>query len=85
MSVGVRFAGGEGHVASLAGEVLAIVASRAFAPGTPMSFTIDVDPPIALEGRALGSRRREDARFDVRIRLVSFRRTDRERLEASLR
>lgn len=73
--------GGEGEALSFAGEVLEIVIERAYAPGAPIELAIErPDGPLALRGKTIGSKKREDGRFVVRLRLVSLRREDRARL-----
>lgn len=76
--------GGQGEAISFSGEVLQIVIERAYAPGAPVSLELaHATGPIALTGKTIGSKRREDGRFDVRLRLVSLRREDRERLRGA--
>jgi hypothetical protein len=73
--------GGEGDALTVAGEVLHIVIDRPYAPGAPISMTITrADGALGLRGKTIGSKRRDDGRFDVRLRLVSLSRTDRARL-----
>lgn len=75
--------GEEAELVSLAGVQAAIVSPRAFAPGAPLSFEVRLeDGPLALEGKSHGSRRRDDGRYDVRLRMVNMRRSERLRLEA---
>ncbi len=77
--------GGDGSAESVDGEVLTCVVSRAFAPGAPVDFTVRIGAgELTLGGKSLGSRRRDDGRFDVRFRLVNLRREDREALAATL-
>jgi hypothetical protein len=74
-----------GEAQTLEGEVLALVLPRAFAPGAPIAFSAEVEGgAIALHGKTIGSKRREDGRFDVRVRMTNLRRGDRERLIAAL-
>lgn len=54
--------------------VLHAVIDRAFAPGAPLNISIG---EMALDGKTIGSKRRDDGRFDVRIRLRNVRREDR--------
>jgi hypothetical protein len=54
---------------------------RAFAPGAPVRFVARFDEgERPLEGRALGSKRIDEHRFEVRVRFVNLRRDDRQRL-----
>ncbi len=68
----------EGELVGYAKNVIELVAPMPLAPGQPARFTVE---GLALEGRSLGSRKREDGRFQVRIRLVSLRREQRLALE----
>ena len=61
------------------GRVLSFVSSRAFAPGSPISFRTELaGKTSAFEGRCIGSKRIDAARFEVRMRFVNLRRGDRE-------
>ncbi len=88
MSVPVpaRLGGGEAAaVVSFDGSVVAIVSPRAFAPGAPVTLTVTLeDGDVQVDGRSLGSKRRDEGGFDVRLRTVSLRREHRERLAAAL-
>ena len=82
MSAIARVEGAVGDAVGFAREVVALTLPRAFAPGTPVRGSITIDGvAIAIDGRVLGSKRREDGAYDVRARLVSLRREDRLRLE----
>jgi hypothetical protein len=75
--------GGEGEALRLEGEVLHTVIDRAFAPGAPLGITLAVgDASLALAVKTIGSKRRDDGRFDVRLRLTNVRREEREILKA---
>jgi hypothetical protein len=77
--------GEEAEARAIDGNVLNLQSPRAFAPGSPIRFTVDLgDGAKSFEGRAIGSRRVDDRRFDVRMRFVNLRRTDREALAARL-
>ena len=76
--------GGEGEAVRLEGQHLTAVFARAFAPGAPIPFTAALETPITLRGKSLGSKRREDGRFTVRMRLISLRKIERAALEAGL-
>ena len=86
MSLLVTFADGSGEVLSFEGENLHCALTRAFAPGAPLSFTVDVgaEQPLSLAGKARASKRQPDGRFTVHLRLISLRRVQREALERAL-
>jgi hypothetical protein len=86
MSVTIRFDDGqEGEALALDGERLSLVSPRAFAPGEPMRLELALpDTPLAVAAKSGGSRLRDDRRFDVIARLVSCRRSDRDRLARAL-
>ena len=87
MSRAVQWTDGTwGHALSLEGEErILLTANRAFAPGTPMELTMKLDSgPLLLQAKSLGSKRRHDGLFDVRARLVTLRRADRDLLRAAL-
>ncbi len=67
------------------GALLTFSSPRAFAPGAPIRFTTTSEGDVrSFEGRALGSKRVDDARFEVRMRFVNLRRDDREFLAERL-
>jgi hypothetical protein len=82
----VRLAdGGEARAVALElqAEVLHLVTDRAFPPGRPLAFDLVVqDEALALQAKAVGSKRREDGRYDVKVRLHTLRRDQRARLAA---
>jgi hypothetical protein len=85
MSLVARFDAGDGEIVKLDGERLEVVSPKAFAPGQPIRFAAVVDgDDVSLEGRSQGSKKRDDGRFDVRMRLVNMSRAVRERLVAGL-
>lgn len=77
--------GARGEAVRVDGEVLEAVLPRAFAPGAPARMELDGDAPIPIEGKTIGSKRRDDGRFDVRMRLINLRREHRAALESALR
>ncbi len=82
MGVAIELVSGErGEAVSLHGEVLTIISPKAFAPGAPVSLSVE---SAALRGKSRGSKRRDDGRFDVRLRLVSLTREERAHLEGLL-
>lgn len=67
------------------GKLLAVVTPRALAPGQPAQLHVHVgEAPLSLAGRSIGSRLREDGRFDVRLRLVNLTREARQALLQAL-
>ncbi len=73
--------GEDAEARSFDGAILTIMSPRAFAPGAPIRFSTSTGDEVrAFEGRALGSKRVEDAHFQVRLRFVNLRRADRELL-----
>lgn len=75
--------GGGGHATAFAGEVLTLAISEPQATGRPVEVTLALaDGELCLRGKSRGSRRREDGRFDVSLRLVALRREERLRLTA---
>ena len=65
-----------------ANGILAAVSDRPHAPGAPIRTTVVLpDGPLSIDARSIGSKRRDDGTFDVRMRLINLRREDRLRLE----
>jgi hypothetical protein len=74
---------GTGVATGLQGEIVALITPNAFAPGQPLTFTLPVEHGGAeIQGKSLGSKRRADGQFDVRVRLINVHRSMRERLVA---
>ena len=64
---------------------LTLLCDRAHPPGRPLAMRAHVaGEELALQGKSAGSKRREDGRFIVRIRLVTLRREQRAALERAL-
>jgi hypothetical protein len=68
------------------GSTLQLTAANAHPPGQPLTLTLWPERADALQlgARSLGSRRRADAGFDLRVRLVNLSRESRERLAQAL-
>jgi len=67
------------------GNLLIMSSPRAFAPGSPIRFTATTAEDVrSFEGRAIGSKRVDEARFEVRMRFVNLRRQDRKLLSSKL-
>lgn len=86
MSIAVRIEGAEGSAVAIQnGELITLHLPRPFAPGTPFKGVVTAEGvETAIEGRASGSKRIREGVFEVRARLVSLRRDDRERLIRAL-
>jgi hypothetical protein len=75
MSVSIEVEDMRGEAVGFDGQFLAIRLPKAFAPGQPLVVKFaDTGAPIRLEGRSVGSKRVDDDRFEIRMRLVSPRR-----------
>lgn len=82
----VRLQSGEEALAlRYADGTMALRSPKAFAPGSPIHLSFVVgDASRTLEGRTIGSKRLDEAAFEVRLRLVNLRRAEREALVAAL-
>jgi hypothetical protein len=62
--------------------VLALVCDRAHPPGRPLELVLHAgETALTLRGKSAGSKRRDgDGLFDVRLRLHSLRRQEKETL-----
>lgn len=79
----LRVADAEGELLAVEGEWATIVSVKAFAPGQPLQFELeDGAGRFSIGGKAQGSKRLEDGRFRVKMRLVNLRRDHRERMLA---
>jgi hypothetical protein len=77
--------GEEGEAAKLQSNVLTLLVPRAFAPGSPIRFVLFFDADErAFEGRTLGSKRVSAGCFEVRLRFVNLRKSERELLMSRL-
>jgi hypothetical protein len=74
--------GRDGRALRYAQGVLECVCGFALAPGQPFAAACDAgDGVVELRGKAASSKRRDDGSFDVRVRLHSLRKEDRQWLE----
>ena len=74
-----------GRAHSYRDGVLFFVCDVAFAPGQPFVATIASEPgPLEIRGKAASSKLRDDGAFDVRVKLHSLRREQRNWLETNL-
>ena len=77
--------GEEAEARAFDGNLLTLWSPRAFAPGSPIRFVATPnDQERNFEGRAIASRRIDNLHFEVRLRFVNLRRTDRNLLAAHL-
>jgi hypothetical protein len=77
------FDGAPATVVEYAASQLAMICSAAYLPGKPITLRGQCEgTELALHGKSAGSKLRTDGRYDVKLRLVSLRRGDRERLQA---
>jgi hypothetical protein len=75
--------GARGSLVAYAAERVELILDHAYPPGRPLAIVVTLPTgPLSLRGKAQGSKRRDDATFDVRIKLTSLRREDRALLEA---
>lgn len=86
MTVKLQFQNGESARAThLQDLILHIESPCAFAPGSPVRFTAEVDGALRrFDSRGVGSKRRDGNTFEVRVRLVNLTREDRNALTAAL-
>lgn len=85
MNVPLRLPAGPGEVSDLDGERLHVISPTPYAPGQRFSGSIQLDGgAVTVEGRSQSSKKREDGRFEVRVRLVNLSRSGRVRLTAAL-
>lgn len=77
--------GEEGEAKAIEGNTLTLLSPRAFAPGSPIRFSVVLDDrKRSFEGRTIGSMRVAEGSFEVRLRFVNLRRSDRELLVSRL-
>jgi len=80
MSLAVTLTGGHaGTAESWDGTVLVVTSPRAFAPGAPLKIE---HGELGIEAKSIGSKRRDDGNFVVRVRVVNLRRDQRLALDA---
>jgi hypothetical protein len=72
----------EGIAVASDAVTLQLVAAKSFPPGQPLQLTLMVEgqEPLPLAARSIGSKRRTDEQFDVRVRLINLDRVTRETL-----
>jgi len=83
LSVEVSFDATTAAVTAYAFPVLTLICANAHPPGRPLVLRGRVnETDLSLEGKTINSKRREDARFTVTLRLTSLRREARLVLES---
>jgi hypothetical protein len=83
MTLRVQIAGEHaGAIEQIEGLVLRLRSPKAFPPGQPLALAFSADgSSIGLDARAIGSKRRDDGSFELRVRLINLRKDAREALE----
>jgi hypothetical protein len=74
-----------GTLSAADGLVLTLRSPKAFPPGQPLQLSLQVEPPLPLEARTIGSRRLDPTSYELKVRLINVRRSTREALELVLR
>ncbi len=64
---------------TLKNDLMEVIAEQPCAPGTPITLELG---ELSLQAKSRGSKKRDDGRFDLKVRLISLRRDERERLVA---
>jgi len=74
-----------GSLLAREGMLLTLTSPKAYPPGQPLKLTLHLPTgPLALEGRSLGSKKRDDSSYELRLRLLNLRRETREALEQAV-
>jgi hypothetical protein len=66
------------------GKHFALISSKAYAPGQPITLIVELVPTCTLDLKSLGSKKRADDRFDVRARAQTLAKGTRDRIVAAL-
>ena len=73
--------GEDAELEAIDGNIATMKSPQAFAPGSPIRFSVSLEAGTRpLEARTVGSRRTDETHFEVRMRFVNLRREDREAL-----
>jgi hypothetical protein len=73
----------DGTATACDGHVLWATSPKAFPPGRPIELSLlPEDGELQLSVRAIGSKKRDDGSFELRVRLVNLRKEARLRLDA---
>ena len=83
MSLPVQIAGQlAGTLEAIEGLLLTLASPKAFPPGQPLALLVSPEAAaVRLDARAIGSKRRDDGMFELRVRLINLRKEAREALE----
>jgi hypothetical protein len=82
MGLVVRIAGESAAIEQLEGLQLTLRSPKPFPPGQPLSLLLSPDgASVRLDARSIGSKRRDEIWFEVRVRLINLRKDAREALE----
>ena len=83
MTLPVQIAGEHaGAIEQIEGLVLQLRSPKPFPPGQPLVLLISTGgASVRLDARTIGSKRRDDAPFELRVRLINLRKDAREALE----
>ena len=74
--------GRQGALLGWDGSFLEVRLSVPFAPGAPVRVVLDLDAPLPVECKSLGSKRDDEGRFVVRLRPMTLPKPSRLALEA---
>ncbi|MBO6938089.1 MAG: hypothetical protein JJ863_24180 [Deltaproteobacteria bacterium] len=64
---------------TLNNDLMEVITETPCAPGTPITLELG---ELRLQAKSRGTKKRDDGRFDLKVRLVGLRREERERLVA---
>ncbi len=85
MSIECEFREGKGELLSLVRDQMQAIGPAPYAPGTPIRLSVGLtEVSIPVEAKCGGSKRRDDGRFDLTLRVINMRRAHRDALTAAL-
>jgi hypothetical protein len=71
-----------GAIEQVDGLVVRLASPNAFPPGQPLTIAFQHEgSDVRLEARTIGSKRRDEETFELRVRLINLRKDAREALE----
>jgi hypothetical protein len=62
------------------GLLATVHSARPFAPGQPLTLVVALEPAFVAEARTVAAKRLPEGPFEVRVRLISLKREERQRL-----